>query len=185
MLDTNTGLISSNALPKTLSALIKQMQLQPDNPQFNAIGLLIVEAHRQSPLGEVQPTELQNTQLDQAIADIIRKNVTIDTWLYCDSRDPAGAKFMCVISGTDKTGLRQYGEVLKEALTDNPLQLPDSTVVSLTVKVGGCLADRNHPTQQSQLIIDKANEALANADKRSLNPIKGSQSIKILSVTDS
>lgn len=130
MIDANTGLISSTVLPQTLAALINQMKLQPGNPQFDAIGLLVVEAHRKQPLGEVATTEQQNTQLDHAIADIIRKSVTLDTWLYCDSKAAEGAQFMCVLTGMDKTALKQYGETLKTALTKEPLTLADESVVA-------------------------------------------------------
>ena len=66
MIDNNTGLISSAVLSQTLAALIKQMKLQPGNPQFDSIGLLIVDAHRREPLGEVATTERQNILLDEA-----------------------------------------------------------------------------------------------------------------------
>lgn len=185
MIDSNTGLISSTVLPQTLAALIKQMKLQPGNPQFDAIGLLVIEAHRKQPLGEVATTEQQNTQLDHAIADVIRKSVTLDTWLYCDSKAPEGAQFMCVLTGMDKTALKQYGETLKTALTQEPLTLADESVVAIEAKVGGALADRNHPTNREQLIIDKAYQALSEAGKRQLTTIMGGHpDIKIISVTD-
>jgi len=182
--DTNTGMLDAKMLPQTLAALIQQMKLQPGNKQFDAIGLLIVDAHRQTPLGDVETTTAQNTQLDVAIATLIRRNVTLDTWLYCDSRDENGAQFMCVLSGMDKSGLRQYAETLRGALVQQPLTLADDSVVAVEAKVGGALCDRTHPTNREQLIIDKAYQALTEAGKPSLNPIKGSQPIKIIQVTD-
>lgn len=182
--DANTGMLDARVLPQTLAALIKQMKLQPGNPQFDAIGLLIVDAHRQTPIGEVATTERQNAQLDVAIASVIRRSVTLDTWLYCDSTDENGAQFMCVLTGMDKTGLKQYGETLRDALTKEPLALSDESVVAVDVKVGGAVSDRNHPTNREQIIVDKAYQALAEAGKPSMNPIKGSQPIKIIQVTD-
>lgn len=182
--DANTGMLDAQALPRTLAALIKQMKLQPGNPQFDAIGLLIVNAQRQDPIGEVVTNERQNAQLDVAIAAVIRRSVTLDTWLYCDSRDQAGAEFMCVLTGMDKTGLRHYGETLRDALVDQPLTLADKSVVAVNVKVGGALCDRSHPTLQEQLIISKARQALSEAGKPSINPIKGSQPVKVIQVTD-
>ncbi|MEM6450093.1 MAG: LapA family protein [Cyanobacteria bacterium P01_D01_bin.105] len=182
--DTNTELLDAKLLPQTLSALIKQMKLQPGNPQFDAIGLLIVEAHRKQPLGEVNTTEQENTLLDQAIATAIRRSVTLDTWLYCDSQPASSAKFMCVLAGMDKIALKQYGDALRSALIDNPLTLANNSVVAIEAKVGGAVSDRSHPTSQAQLIIDKARQALDEAGKPSLNPIKGHQSIKIIQVTD-
>ncbi|MEM9945430.1 MAG: lipopolysaccharide assembly protein LapA domain-containing protein [Cyanobacteria bacterium P01_D01_bin.36] len=184
MIDSNTGLISSTVLAKTLAALIKQMKLQPGNAKFDSIGLLIVEAHRREPLGEVATTERQNTLLDEAIAAVIRKNVTLDTWLYCDSAAPEGAQFMCVLTGVDKGGLKQYGEVMQSALTKEALSLSDDSVVAVEAKVGGAIADRNHPTNREQLIIDKAYQALSETGKRQLNPMKGNQAIKVIQVTD-
>lgn len=182
--DTNTGMLDAKMLPQTLSALIHQMKLQPGNQQFDSIGLLIVDAHRKTPLGDVDTTPAQNAQLDVAIASVIRRSVTIDTWLYCDSRDVNGAQFLCVLSGFDKGGLRQYGETLREALIQQPLTLPNESVVAVEAKVGGALCDRTHPTNQEKIIIDKAYQALSEAGKPSRNPIKGSQSIKIMQVTD-
>lgn len=182
--DANTGMLDARVLPQTLAALIKQMKLQPGNPQFDAIGLLIVDAQRQTPIGEVATTERQNAQLDVAIASVIRRSVTLDTWLYCDSQDENGAQFMCVLTGMDKTGLRQYGETLRNALVDSPLKLPDDSMVAVDVKVGGAVSDRHHPTNREQIIIDKAYQALAEAGKPSMNPIKGFQPIKIIQVTD-
>lgn len=184
MIDNNTGLISSRVLAQTLSALIKQMKLQPGNPQFDSIGLLVVEAHRREPLGEVATTERQNALLDEAIAVIIRKSVTFDTWLYCDSKADEGAQFMCVLTGMDKGGLRQYGEVLQAALVKEPLILSDESVVAVEAKVGGAIADRNHPTNREQMLIDKAYQALSETGKRQLNPMKGNSSIKVIQVTD-
>ena len=185
MIDSNTGLISSKVLSQTLAALIGQMKLQPGNPQFDSIGLLIVDAHRHEPLGEVSTTERQNALLDEAIAAIIRKNVTLDTWLYCDSKAAEGAQFMCVLTGMDKGGLNQYGEVLHAALTKEPLTLSDESVVAVDAKVGGAIADRNHPTNREQIIVDKAYQALSEAGKRQLNPMKGNHPIKVIQVTDS
>ena len=184
MIDNNTGLISARVLSQTLAALIKQMKLQPGNPQFDSIGLLIVDAHRREPLGEVATTERQNTLLDEAIASDIRQSVTLDTWLYCDSSAAEGAQFMCVLTGLDKTGLKQYGETLQAALVKEPLKLSDDSVVAVEAKVGGAIADRTHPTNQEKIIIDKAHQALAEAGKRQLNPMKGHQPIKIIQVTD-
>ncbi len=184
MIDNNTGLISSTVLLQTLAALIKQMKLQPGNPQFDSIGLLIVEAHRREPLGEVATTEKQNARLDEAIAAVIRKSVTFDTWLYCDSKAAEGAQFMCVLTGMNKGDLRQYGEVLEAALVQEPLKLSDGSMVAVDAKVGGAIADRSHPTNQEQLIIDKAYQALSEADKRQFNPIKGNHPVKVIQVTD-
>ncbi len=182
--DTNTGMLDARVLPQTLAALIKQMKLQPGNPEFDAIGLLIVEAQRQQPMGEVATTARQNAQLDVAIASVIRRSVTLDTWLYCDSRDANGAQFMCVLTGMDKAGLKQYSQSLREALIEHPLTLPDESVVAVNVRVGGVLCDRAHPTNREQLIIDKADQALADAKKTSLTRIKGANPIKIIYVTD-
>jgi len=182
--DANTGLLDAKLLPQTLSVLIKQMKLQPGNPQFDSIGLLVVDARRQHPIGEVVTTAQQNVQLDIAIASVIRRSVTLDTWLYCDSQEDAGAQFMCVLTGMDKAGLRQYGETLRYALTDEPLTLTDGSIVAVDVKVGGALCDRTHPTHQEKIIINKAYQALLEAGKPSLNPIKGNQPIKIVRVTD-
>ena len=46
------------------------------------------------------------------------------------------------------------------------------------------IADRNHPTNREQLIIDKAHQALSDLGKRQLT-IMGSHDIKIIQVTDS
>lgn len=184
LMDVNTGLLNAETLPQALTALIKQMKLQPGNPQFDSIGLLIVDAKRQSALGEVETTERQNALLDSAIAQAIRRSVTFDTWLYCDSRDANGAQFMCVLTGMDKSGLRQYGETMRAALTDEPLKLSDDSVVAVDAKVGGAVADRNHHTNQAQLIIDKAYQALADTGKRSINPMAGSHAVKVIQVTD-
>ncbi len=182
--DANTGMLDARMLEQTLSALIKQMRLQPGNPEFDSIGLLIVEAHRQQPLGTVDTTAQQNAQLDVAIASVIRRSVTLDTWLYCDSRDANGAQFMCVLTGIDKTALRQYGESLRSALIEQPLALPNAAAVAVDVKVGGAIADRSHPTNEEQQIIGKAYQALSEAGKPSLNPMKDNQSIRILHVMD-
>lgn len=182
--DTNTGMLDAKVIPQTLAALIDQMKLQPGNPQFDAIGLLIVDAHRKEPIGEVQTTAQQNALLDKAIASVIRRSVTLDTWLYCDSRAANGAQFMCVLTGMDKTGLKQYGEALRSALIEKPLALADDSVVAVEAKVGGALSDRSHPTNQAQLILDTARQALADTEKPSMNPIKGQQTIKIVQVTD-
>jgi uncharacterized membrane protein YciS (DUF1049 family) len=185
--DTNTGMLDAKVLPQTLAALIKQMRLQPGNAKFDAIGLLIVEAQRQQPMGEIVTTARQNAQLDVAIAAVIRRSVTLDTWLYCDSRDENGAQFMCVLTGMDKNELRQYGNSLRDALIESPLTLADESVAAVNVKVGGVLCDRAHPTHREQLIIDKAYQALSEAKKTSLNPmkgIKGANPVKIILVTD-
>ena len=185
LIDVNTGLLNAETLPQALSALIKQMKLQPGNPQFDAVGLLIVDAHRQTPLGDVETTDRQNALLDSAIAQTIRRNVTLDTWLYCDSRDPNGAQFMCVLTGMDRGSLKQYGETMYAALTENPLTLSDNSVVAVNAKVGGAIADRSHPADRAQTIIDKAYQALSDTGKRSLNPIAGSSAVKVIKVTDS
>lgn len=187
LIDNNTGLISSKVLAQTLSALIQQMKLQPGNSKFDSIGLLILEAHRKEPLGEVSTTERQDKLLDQAIANIIRRNVTVDTWLYCDSTASEGAEFLCVLTGKDKSSLRRYGETLQTALTQEPLKLADESMVAVSVKIGGAIADRDHPTNHEHIIIDKARQALVETGKRQrqlTSLIGSSHDIKIIQVTD-
>ncbi|MEM7794835.1 MAG: lipopolysaccharide assembly protein LapA domain-containing protein [Cyanobacteria bacterium P01_C01_bin.118] len=158
LLDNTTGLVSDAAVTRITRALLNQMQLQ--NGQVQAIGLLLIEPEPQ------QPSNLKQDQdLWSAIAHVLQQNLTVDSWLFSDNQ----GKFTCSLTGLDVKAVTKYAETLKLALTDQPLSLKSGTKTTIDVHIGGAVTDTEHPTESEQLLITKAEDALSQAKKRGRN----------------
>ncbi|MEO0458320.1 MAG: lipopolysaccharide assembly protein LapA domain-containing protein [Cyanobacteria bacterium P01_A01_bin.114] len=169
--DTTTGLLHSRLVHQTLTALLHQMKLQPLNDQFQAVALLTLQAQRTEP-ATVKPK--QDVALWDAIAELIRRNITVDTWLYSDGY----GRFMCTLTGFDLKAVNQYAETLQNAITEQPVTTKDGQRVTVDLDIGGVVADRDHPTESEQLMLDRAQQALEQGQKR------GKNRIRIIRVTD-
>ncbi|MEO0541619.1 MAG: lipopolysaccharide assembly protein LapA domain-containing protein [Cyanobacteria bacterium P01_A01_bin.105] len=160
-----TGLLSARVLPQTLGALLQQMQLQPLNPQFQTVALLLLQAE--------QPTETATTlsdpnQLWQSVAAKIQNNLTVDSWLYSNG----GGQFMCTLTGFDMKAVGQYAETLQGAITEAPIRLGEGQQAQVDLTVGGVLADREHGVESPQDMQSQAQEALSQAQQRGRNRLR-------------
>ncbi len=165
LLDHTTGLVNDAVVPRTTRALLQQMKMQPLNEEFQSVGLLVIKPERRQP----EPGNLKKDQaLWSAISQALQHNLTIDSWLFSDNQ----GTFTCSLTGLDLKAITQYAETLKTALTEAPLSLPDGTQTALDVHIGGAVTDAEHPTESEQLLMGKAEEALALAIKRGRNRLK-------------
>lgn len=165
LLDHTTGLVSDAAVSRTTRALLEQMKRQPLNEQFQSVGLLLIQPQRQQPdSGNLQQDQL----LWAAVAHILQQNLTVDAWLFSNNQ----GQFTCSLTGLDVKAVTKYAETLKAALTDEPIPLKDGTRTALDVHIGGVVTDTEHPTESEQLLLSKAEEALAIATKRGRNRLR-------------
>lgn len=165
LLDNTTGLVSDAAVARTTRALLQQMKRQPLNEQFQSVGLLLIQPQRQQPdAGNLQKDQL----LWAAIAHVLQQNLTVDAWLFSNNQ----GQFTCSLTGLDVKAVTKYAETLTAALTDEPLTLKDGTRTALDVHIGGVVTDTEHPTESEQLLLSKAEEALAIATKRGRNRLR-------------
>jgi GGDEF domain-containing protein/uncharacterized integral membrane protein len=173
LIDPKTGLMTHQVVPRTTSALLDQMKLQPHNERFQSVGVLLLHPHRTAPADDgvtPQPDEL----LGNAIATVLQHHITVDSWLFSNDQ----GNYICSLIGLDLKALSRYAETLQTALTHHPLTLQDGSQTSLEVSIGGVLADRDHPTESASLMLEKAQQALEQAQQR------GHNRIRIVRVTD-
>ncbi len=157
LLDHTTGLVSDAAILRTTRALLQQMKLQPE--QLQSVGLLLIQPQRrQSVPGDLK----QDQALWSAIAQVLQKNLTVDAWLFSNNQ----GQFTCSLTGVDVKAITKYAETIAMVLTEHPIHLQDGTQTALDVYIGGVVTDTEHPTESEQLLIGKAEEALAAAIKR-------------------
>ncbi|ESA38316.1 hypothetical protein N836_33340 [Leptolyngbya sp. Heron Island J] len=162
LLDHTTSLVSDAAIPRIIRALLQQMKMQPLNEQFQAVGLLLIHPQRQQP----DTSDLKQDQaLWLAIAHVLQRNLTVDAWLFSNNQ----GQFTCSLTGLDVKAVTKYAETIKVALSDQPLTLQDGTKTALDVNIGGVVTDLEHPTEREELLLSKAEEALAIAKKRGRN----------------
>ncbi|MEA5465586.1 lipopolysaccharide assembly protein LapA domain-containing protein [Leptothoe sp. PORK10 BA2] len=169
LLDHTTGLVNDAVVPRTTRALLQQMKMQPLNPEFQSVGLLIIKPHRRQPNASDLGGDLRKDQaLWSAISHVLQQNLTVDAWLFSDNQ----GTFTCSLTGLDVKAITQYAETLKTFLTEAPLSLKDGTQTTLDVHIGGAVTDKDHPTESEKLLMDKAEEALALATKRGRNRLR-------------
>lgn len=165
LLDNTTGLVSDAAVSRTTRALLHKMKVQPLNEQFHSVGLLLIHPQRQQP----DTADLKKDQLLwSGIAQALQQNLTVDAWLFSNNQ----GQFTCSLTGLDVKAVTKYAEAVRSALGDQPLTLKDGTRTTIDVNIGGAVADTEHPTESEQLLISKAEEALALATKRGRNRLK-------------
>lgn len=165
LLDHTTGLVSDAVIPRTTRALLQQMKMQPLNEQFQAVGLLLIHPQRQQP----DPGDLKKDQvLWSAIAQVLQHNLTVDSWLFSNNH----GQFTCSLTGLDVKAVMKYAETIKLALTEQPITLEDGTKTTLDLNIGGVVTDTEHPTESAELLLSKAEEALATAQKRGRNRLR-------------
>lgn len=169
LLDNTTGLVSDATVPRTTRALLQQMKMHPE--QVQAVGLLLIQPQRQQP-------ETSNLKQDQmlwsTISRVLQQNLTVDTWLFSNNQ----GQFTCTLTGLDVKAVTKYAETLRLALSDKPITLNDGSQTVLDVHIGGAVTDTEHPTESEQLLMGKAEDALATAIKR------GHNRLRIMWVTD-
>ncbi|NEP15788.1 MAG: LapA family protein [Leptolyngbya sp. SIO4C1] len=170
--DANTRLLHSRLIHQTLTALLYQMKQPPLNEQLQSVALLTLQAQPAQPDSGFSPQ--QTAALWAAIAQRIQHNITVDTWLYSDGY----GRFMCTLTGFDIKAISQYAETLQSVLTERPLAVQGGRQISVDVSIGGVIADRDHPTESEQLMLDKAQQALEQAQQR------GRNRIRVIKVTD-
>ncbi len=163
LLDHTTGLVSDAVIPRTTRALLQQIKMHPE--EFQAVGLLIIQPQWQ----QSDPGDLKKEQaLWSAVSQVLQQNLTVDSWLFSNNQ----GQFTCSLTGLDVKAVTQYAETIKSSLTNEPISLQNGPRIALDVHIGGVVTDTEHPTESEQLLIKKAEEALATAVKRGRNRIR-------------
>jgi uncharacterized membrane protein YciS (DUF1049 family) len=152
--EPTTGLLSHQLLPKTVTALLHQMRLQPR--QIPSVTLLILAAEPSRPLSD------QAARLWVSVAHEIQHRLTVDSWLHSNGQ----GQFICTLNGFDLGAVNQYAETLKQALTEKPWPLEPGEPVRLQVSIGGVLADSQHPAATAQQLIEQAQTTLQQSHDR-------------------
>ncbi|MBT9311438.1 lipopolysaccharide assembly protein LapA domain-containing protein [Leptothoe kymatousa] len=167
LLDNTTGFVSDAAVSRTTRSLLQQMP----QGQLPSVGLLLVQPQPRQSLA----SDLKKEQaLWSAVAQILQHNLTVDAWLFSNNQ----GLFTCSLTGLDLKAVNQYAETLRSVLTNEPVTLSDGTQTALDVNIGGAVTDTEHPTTDERLLIAKAEESLALAQKR------GRNRLRIIWVTD-
>lgn len=159
--DSRTGLLREEFVAPTLSYLLKRMMDNVSNPRYNSVAVFLVEPVPVDP-AVTDPAIVARSL--QAVTHRIEQAVTPNSWLYYDG----AGRFTCLTSGLDTKTASDYGETLRVALSDQPLDLGNGVKQPINVSVGGALT---FPTTflESQTLLQQAEEALEYAKKRGRN----------------
>ncbi|MEL6221174.1 MAG: lipopolysaccharide assembly protein LapA domain-containing protein [Cyanobacteria bacterium J06627_8] len=161
--DSTVGVIPSGLLPKTLAYVLERMQIQTGNDHYNSVSLFLLSIQPATPTDSTV-LQTKNKSLMQAIAQRLNTHGPIDQWLFGDGY----GRFTCVVLGFDQRQASEYGESLRDALTQQPLHLDDQSQASINASLGGAIAYRQSQADQQQLIT-AAQEALEQAQSRGQN----------------
>ncbi|MEO1401378.1 MAG: lipopolysaccharide assembly protein LapA domain-containing protein [Cyanobacteria bacterium J06635_1] len=169
--DPTTGLLHSRLLHPTLTTWLHQMNRAPLNDQLQSLALMTIQAQRIEPAGV---NAKQDAALWGEVAALIQHNLTADAWLFSDS----DGRFMGILTGFDLKAVTTYAETLHSILTGDPITAKDGQRATVDIYIGGVVTDREHPTESETLMLEKAEQAIAQAEKR------GKNHIRIIRVTD-
>lgn len=169
--DPTTGLLHSRLLHPTLTTRLHQMNRAPLNDQLQSLALMTIQAQRIEPAGV---NAKQDAALWGEVAALIQHNLTADAWLFSDS----DGRFMGILTGFDLKAVTTYAETLHSILTGDPITAKDGQRATVDIYIGGVVTDREHPTESETLMLEKAEQAIAQAEKR------GKNHIRIIRVTD-
>lgn len=164
LMDETTGLLHQKTLPKAIASLLSRMRHDTHGDgQRRSVCLFLLHTER-ADKQTIAPVDAQVQLTWQAIASILKKNASVQSWLYSDGQ----GQFACTATGLNLKDAGRYGEALQSFLTDSPLQLADGSTVNLNVSVGGAFCDRDHPVDADHL-LSQAQDALAQSQSRGRN----------------
>lgn len=164
LMDETTGLLHQKTLPQAVASLLSHMHHDTrDDGLHRSVCLFLLQVERVDQQ-TIAPVDAQVQLTWQAVSSILKKNASVQSWLYSDGQ----GQFACTATGLDLKEAGRYGEALQGFLTDNPLQFTDGSTVEVNVSVGGAFCDRDHPVKADQL-ISQAQDALTQSQNRGRN----------------
>lgn len=161
ILDSVTGLIRQDLMPKAIATQLSQYQKQANVAQLPALSVLVFKALPVIADGHPLP------EIFAGVAQILQQHASPNTWFYSDGR----GHFAATNTGLDQKALTKYGEALQAAILENPPVLPTGKTVELDVSVGGAIADAGSTIDSSQL-TQTADQALEQALQRGRNRVR-------------
>ncbi len=155
--DGVTGVLNKNTTIKLTEHLLQQMQLQPKNPRYASLVVMLFS---------LDPAKSQRNFADigsenavyKAIAKRLRSAVTPDSFLGITERK----RFISLVLGLRGMEVTDYVAYLQEKVTESPLQKADGVLLPLKMSVGGVVVD---PTDSvdSRNILKQAEQNLENS----------------------
>ncbi len=155
--DGVTGVLNKNTTIKLTEHLLQQMQLQPKNPRYASLVVMLFS---------LDPAKSQRNFADigsenavyKAIAKRLRSAVTPDSFLGITERK----RFISLVLGLRSMEVADYVAYLQEKVTQSPLQKADGVLLPLKMSVGGVVVD---PTDSvdSRNILKQAEQNLENS----------------------
>ncbi|MEB3212388.1 MAG: lipopolysaccharide assembly protein LapA domain-containing protein [Leptolyngbyaceae bacterium] len=163
LLDPRIRVVPFDALSKALDYVLKQMQIQTGNTHYESVAVFLVSMEPATPTDSTV-LRTKNNALMRAIAQRLHSQGPIDQWLFGDGY----GQFACTVLGLDQRRASDYGERLRDALIQEPLQLDDQSQASVKANIGGAIAYRQSQTNHQHLIAT-AQQALEQAQNRGQN----------------
>ncbi|MEM9448979.1 MAG: lipopolysaccharide assembly protein LapA domain-containing protein [Cyanobacteria bacterium P01_E01_bin.6] len=163
LLDPTINLIPYSALPKALTHVLRQMQIQTGNDHYESVSLFVISTKPATPTDSTV-LQIKNDALMQAIAQCLESHGPIDQWLFGDGY----GRFACMVLGLNQRNASDYGTSLIDVLTQKPIQLDDQSHASVNTDIGGAIAYRPSQADHQRLSL-AAEQALEQAQQRGHN----------------
>ena len=154
--DAVTGLLSKNAAVELTEHLLQQLKIQPNNPRYAALIVMLIAIEPESQRHKVDFGK--ENAVYKAIAKRLINAVAADSFLGITERK----RFISLSLGLRGAKVSEYAAYLQEKVTDSPLQKADGTLLPLKMSVGGIIVD---PTDvlDARSVLKQAEHSLENS----------------------
>lgn len=165
------NLLTALAIVEPQTGLLKQAWLSPgvqywlnqratSTDSLSSLCLYLLEGQA------IDPTPTDHQALYLAMADRLHNQEPAHSWLFTDGT----ARFACLTPDLDVKSAHEFGDRLREALTQTPLMI-NGTSTTIEVSIGGVIA---HPPDgiNADQLIQQAQAAIDHAKHRGRNRVR-------------
>ena len=156
--EPRTGLLKQDWLSPGVQYWLKQRATSTDSP--SSLCLYLLEGWASDP----NPTDQQALYL--AMADRLQSQEPAHSWLFTDGT----AQFACLTPDLNVKAAHEFGDRLREVLTQTPLMI-NGTSTTVEVSIGGVIA---HPPDgiNADQLVQQAQAAIDHAKQRGRNRVR-------------
>ena len=162
LLDPTTGLLKGDLLTPAISYALQTMGT---TQAHSTVCLYLLEAN---PANAEEPNGVLDRRFEQhlyqAMGQRLKAVTVANHWLHHDGE----GHFTCIARGLETRSASDYGEAIRSAFADRPLELEDGTLRPTTVSIGGAIALPSTAPAPTTF-IQTAEEALEQAKRRGRN----------------
>ncbi len=175
--DPLTGMLNRRAFDRSLPHLLQQFHPEPHHENARYLCLFVLDIDRFKLVNDTYG-HLVGDRVLKVVAERLQESGHPNSSFY----RYGGEEFTCITPGINRTTALLYGEHLRRAIADFPVELSQEKTLSVTISIGGAMTLRSPVPDGSdtnlvtaQRCVHQADRALYQAKKEGRNCVRISE----------